>query len=182
MGLGNDAGDRVGVRTHDGTVMGVSQSARVILGFTAALLLSDAGVVAAETSGNSAVSLAARIGERSPFLNWSERRVLAAYLDGRARFPARRSIIVRANEAACNISDVDITGKGCSLTFGRRVVTLGGREAQALYATLIEAGVPSSGAAGSIYESVKSLVCTIDPAEVRQEAGGGAKCVFAANQ
>ncbi len=57
-----------------------------------------------------------------------------------------------------------------------------GREAHELYATLIEAGVPSSGAAGSINESVKSLECVIDPAEVRQESGGGAKCTFEVNQ
>ncbi len=82
----------------------------------------------------------------------------------------------------CRISDVDITGKGCTLTFGERTVSLGGRQAEALYATLIEAGVPSSGAAGSITESIKNLDCAINPAEVRPESGGGASCKFAVNQ
>jgi hypothetical protein len=84
--------------------------------------------------------------------------------------------------ATCRISDVDITGKTCTLIFGKRIVLLAGRRAEALYATLIWAGVPTSGAAGSIYESGKSLDCAIDPAEVRQESGGCAKCTFAVNQ
>ncbi len=110
--------------------------------------------------------------------------MLAAYLDGRpkAYFPAGRKIVVKADAVAYRISDVDVTGKACTLTFGKQTASLSGREAQALYATLIEAGVPSSGAAGSIYESVKTLECVIDPAQVRQEGGGGAKCTFEGNQ
>ena len=110
-----------------GPVMRGSHNAPATLVLSAALLLlSMPPALASETSGNAAVSLAARIGERSPLLNWSEKRVLAAYLDGRAHFPARKTIVVRADEATCRISDVDITGKDCSLTFGRRVVSLGG--------------------------------------------------------
>jgi len=40
------------------------------------------------------------------------------------------------------------------------------------------AGVPSDGAAGSVFESLSKLNCTIDPAEIKQKAGGGANCAF----
>ncbi len=147
------------------------------------LLAFAQAALAAEISGNSAVSLAARIGERSPMLSAAEKTLIAAYLDGRrdTPFPPGRKVVVKADEATCRISNPDVTGKSCALAFGARRVLFGGREAQALYATLVEAGVPSSGAAGSIIESLKTLECVINPAEVRQVSGGGAKCVFAPN-
>ncbi len=148
------------------------------------LLFSGQAASAADIGGNVAVSLAALVGEHSPLLARADRTLLNAYLEGRAHapFPAGRTVAVKADEVTCRISDVDITGKTCTLTFGKRAVSLSGRQAEALYATLIWAGVPSSGAAGSIFESVKSLDCAIDPAEIRQESGGGAKCTFAVNQ
>jgi hypothetical protein len=147
------------------------------------LLAAGSAAFAASASGNAALSLAALVDQHSPSATRAERILLNAYLDGRAtaRFPAGRTIVVTADEVTCRISDVDITQKDCRLTFGPRTVTLAGRHAHELYATLIEAGVPSSGAAGSIYESVKQLTCTIDPAQVRQRAGGGATCNFTAN-
>jgi hypothetical protein len=45
-------------------------------------------------------------------------------------------------------------------------------------AAVAEAGVPSEGAAGSIFEAVSNLDCTMDPTEVKQKAGGGAHCSF----
>jgi hypothetical protein len=56
--------------------------------------------------------------------------------------------------------------------------TLKGRQANEIYATEAVAGVPSDGAAGSIFESLSNLVCTLDPGEIRQKAGGGANCTF----
>ncbi len=38
--------------------------------------------------------------------------------------------------------------------------------------------MPSDGAAGSIYEAVTKLTCTIDPNEVTQMSGGGAHCNY----
>ncbi len=136
----------------------------------------------ADASGNAALSLAARIGDRSPRLSLFQKGLLGAYLDGRsgARYLGRGVIEVKADAVDCRISNVDIADKACTLTFGSKTVLLKGREAQALYATLIEAGVPPSGAAGSIHASVTNLVCRIDPAEVRQKAGGGAACSFSA--
>ena len=34
------------------------------------------------------------------------------------------------------------------------------------------------GAAGSVFEGLSKLDCTIDPAEIKQKAGGGANCTF----
>jgi len=53
-----------------------------------------------------------------------------------------------------------------------------GRKAHELFATIAEVGVPSDGAAGTIYESLSHLACTINPAEIKQKAGGGAECKF----
>jgi hypothetical protein len=40
------------------------------------------------------------------------------------------------------------------------------------------AGIPADGAAGSVFESLSKLTCTLDPAEIKQKAGGGADCSF----
>ena len=53
--------------------------------------------------------------------------------------------------------------RSCQLTVGGRTKTLTGEAANALYATLAAAGVPSDGAAGSIFESVQGLACTLTP-------------------
>jgi hypothetical protein len=42
------------------------------------------------------------------------------------------------------------------------------------------AGVPSDGAAGSIFESVSKLSCTLDPARINEKAGAGADCSYEA--
>ena len=44
--------------------------------------------------------------------------------------------------------------------------------------TLALAGVPSDGAAGSIFESLSKLSCTLDPKAIKDKAGGGADCSF----
>ncbi len=38
--------------------------------------------------------------------------------------------------------------------------------------------MPPDGAAGSTFESLSHLVCTIDPQVIAQKAGGGADCTF----
>ena len=138
---------------------------------------------AADATGSGALSLAALVGQHSPALTAAEKYLLGAYLEGRPKsdFRPGKRVVVRASEAACRISDVDITAKSCDLKFGAHTVSLADRQAQELYATLIEAGVPSSGAARSIYESVKALVCTANSAAVRVENGGSANRTFAVN-
>jgi hypothetical protein len=44
---------------------------------------------------------------------------------------------------------------------------------------LSEIGVPADGAAGSTFEAVSNLKCTIDPNQVKQKSGGGAHCDYA---
>jgi hypothetical protein len=62
------------------------------------------------------------------------------------------------------------------------VVTLRGRAAHELFATIEELGVVPSGAAGSFFIGVSGLKCTIGPAELRQKDGGGAACSFGAGR
>jgi hypothetical protein len=40
------------------------------------------------------------------------------------------------------------------------------------------AGVPSDGAAGSVFESLSNLSCTLDPKAIKQKDGSGANCSF----
>jgi len=130
-------------------------------------------------SGNAALALAALIGEQAP-LPANEKAVLAAFLNGNPSVAdhAGAKIQVGTDSVSCRASDVDLTMHSCDLTFGKKKTSLSGRSAHELYATLIEAGVPSEGAAGSIYESVIKLACTIDPKAVGGEDGSGAECTF----
>ena len=85
-----------------------------------------------------------------------------------------RKISVKADSAVCRVSDVDVTARSCELVFGAAKRSFKGQLANEVFATLAAAGVASEGAAGSIIESVKKLVCTLDPKEIKQKAGGGA--------
>jgi len=145
-----------------------------------ALLLTGGAADAGEVSGNAALALAALIAPHSQHITASEKALLAKYLEGQAKatFPAGKKISVDADAVTCRISDVNITEHSCELTFGAKKVSFAGGKAQALYATLVEAGVPSDGAAGSILEGVSRLGCTISPEDVRQESGGGASCTY----
>jgi hypothetical protein len=148
------------------------------------LLLAAPSAYAASTStsmaGNSALALAALVGAQSPALNAQQKGALAHMLDGNLSFPypANQKITVKAGKVVCRASNVDISAHSCQLTFGGATHNLAGRAAHELYATLIEAGVPSDGAAGSAFEGVTLLDCTVDPNEVKQKAGGGADCTF----
>jgi hypothetical protein len=75
-------------------------------------------------------------------------------------------------------NQVDITEHSCALTFGPRTVNLKSRRAHELYATIGEVGFPSEGAAGSVFEGLSNLNCTINPSEIVQKGGGGASCTF----
>jgi hypothetical protein len=86
------------------------------------------------------------------------------------RYPSTPQSVV------CRASNVDLKEHSCNLTFGGKTITLKGRNAHALFATLNEAAVPSEGAAGSIFLSLSHLSCTIDPTELQD--GGGADCKF----
>jgi hypothetical protein len=146
----------------------------------AGLVLAGSTARAADTEGSGALALAGLVGLQQPGLSAASRQALRAMLEGRLTFsfPAGHTIKVVAANVACRSSNVDIAHHDCTLAFASGSRTLSGRAAHELYATLIENGVGSDGAAGSIFESVSNLNCTVDPAAVKDRAGGGATCTF----
>jgi hypothetical protein len=131
----------------------------------------------ASTSGHAALALAALVASHSPQLPQQAREVMARLFDGDLNV-AGHTLSVRADAVACQAGDVDITAFACTLTFGVQRVSLKGRKAHELFATLAEAGAPSDGAAGTIHEGLSHLDCMIDPTVIKQRAGGGAACRF----
>jgi hypothetical protein len=150
------------------------------------LLLVAQSAIAAPTniSGNGALALAALVGAQSRAVTIKERKALANMLDGRLAFPwpAKQKIVVKADKVMCRTSNVDISAHSCELAFGTGTRQLSGHPAHELYATLIESGVPLDGAAGSLFEGVTQLSCTIDVGAVKQKGGGGADCSFASGR
>jgi hypothetical protein len=146
------------------------------------LLLVPCASQAKTVDGSSAIALAALVGINSPLLDEGENAALAKLLNGEADtgFPAGKTIAVRADKVACRASNVDIKAHSCALTFGKHEVTLSGRAAHELYATLFEIGVPPDAGAGSVFERMSPLDCMIEPSAVAENAGGGAHCQYAA--
>lgn len=145
-----------------------------------ALLLATGGAAAATASGSSALALAALVAGYSPWMTARERGAMNRMFAGKLSFsyPANRTISVKADAVVCRAGNVDITAWSCELTFGEKKVMLNGRKAHELYATIAEVGVPPDGAAGSVFEALSRLDCTIDPNVIKQKAGGGASCNF----
>ncbi|HEX7533181.1 MAG TPA: hypothetical protein VF340_08085 [Methyloceanibacter sp.] len=85
--------------------------------------------------------------------------MLAKLLDGETNvtYPAGQKISLTAAKLTCKASNVDIAAHSCDLTFGGKDVTLNGRRAHELFATLAGIGVEPDGAAGSIYEALDNL-------------------------
>lgn len=123
---------------------------------------------------------AALVAAHSPLLSGQDKHVIARLFDGNLNipFPAGRKIVVKAEGILCRASNVDITSRACTLTFGKRTTMLKGRQAHELFATIAEVGVAEDGAAGSVLVGLSNLDCTIDPQEIKQKAGGGANCTF----
>jgi hypothetical protein len=145
---------------------------------TIPLLLANHAAFAGSIDGNGALALAALVAEHSPNVKAHDKILLEKFLNGQT-YASKKKITVAAGAVTCRASNVDITQHSCDLTFGAKKVATHGRKAHELYATLAEVGVPSDGAAGSIFEAVSNLDCTVDPGEVKQKAGGGAHCTFA---
>ena len=148
------------------------------------LILLTAGVAAraapVTVSGQAALALAALVGEYSPLLSAHDKHTLARVFDGglQGHFGAAQTITVQADSIVCRASNVDITARSCELTFGTNKPTVRGRKAHELFATLAEVGVPSEGAAGTVFESLTQMTCTVDLNQLLQRAGGGAVCSF----
>jgi hypothetical protein len=147
-----------------------------------AALLAPQAASAETVMGSGALALAALVGNVSPLIGPKDKVVLMKLLNGEEKFsfPMGQTITIQADKLTCRSSDVEITAHSCDLSFGSRTLTLTGRPAHELFATLAEVGVPPDGAAGSIYEVVANLKCEIDPDEVTQNSGGGAQCEYGA--
>lgn len=149
-----------------------------ILTLSLSFVGAPAAVGAATTvSGSTALALAGVIAPSSP-LSPGEKKVVAALFGGKSNVAYARKIVLTADKIVCRTSNVDITARSCELTFKTGKRSLKGREANEIYATEIMAGVPSDGAAGSIFESLSKLSCTLDPKVIKENAGGGADCSF----
>jgi len=137
------------------------------------------GPPASSAGGHGALALGVLVGINSPLLGSATKADLLKLIDDKT-LPAGQTakISITAKAVVCRGGDVDLAAFGCTLTFGARTVSFAGRRANEVYATLIEAGVPSDGAAGTIYEAVHGLTCSLDPAVLAQKNGGGAACAF----
>ena len=129
-------------------------------------------------TGPTALALASVVAQHSPLLSADERGAMARLFGGDSQVPIKKLLSVTADSVLCRVSNVDITWRHCELSFRTGKLTLRGREANELSATLAAAGVRVEGAAGSTIENVSQLACTIDSNEIRQMAGAGVKCTF----
>jgi hypothetical protein len=147
-------------------------------------IVAQAAFAATTTTGHAGLALAALVAVYSPVLNAPDKLAMERLFDGHQNFPfpAGQTIKIVADKIVCKAGNVDITAQSCALSFGAKTVNVEGRRANELFATMVEADVPSDGAAGTIYEGLTSLACTIDPNEIKQNIGGGASCAYTAGQ
>ena len=146
-----------------------------------AIVLTVTGISAASAAsitGQSALALAAVVAA-SRLLTSAEAKAVATLFAGYSDIPYKKKITVTADKIVCRTSNVDITAHSCELTFGKTVKTINGRAANELFATEAMAGVASDNAAGSIFESLSKLKCTIEPLLIKDK-GGGAECSWEA--
>jgi hypothetical protein len=141
----------------------------------------SASAAPATVSGPTALAVAAVIAQYSPVLNPGERKVIAGVFDGNIRmsYPLKK-LSVEADSVMCRISNVAIADRSCEITFKKGKRSLKGHAANEVYATLASAGITAEGAAGSMIQNISKLSCTLDLAEIKQNAGGGADCSWQA--
>jgi hypothetical protein len=139
---------------------------------------SAASAASATANGQTALALAGVVALYSPLLTSDERETVSALFVGQTGGRYAKKISVTADKIVCRISNVDITARSCELTFRGAKQTITGRRANEIFATEAMAGIAPDGAAGSVSESLSKLTCTLDPAEIRKKAGGGADCSF----
>ena len=132
----------------------------------------------ATVSGPIALALAGVVALYSPLLSADEGETAAALFVGEKDVRYPRKITITADKIACRASNVDIAARSCELTFNGKKQTLTGRRASEIFATEAMAGVPSDGAAGSVFAGLSNLNCTLDPKAIKQKDGSGAICTF----
>ncbi|MDA9409669.1 hypothetical protein XH80_23805 [Bradyrhizobium sp. CCBAU 45384] len=143
-----------------------------------AAVAKDAGASPAKISGSTALALAGVIAPLSPTLSGAEKKAVAMLFAANADIPYKKPVVVTADKIVCRTGNVDITLRNCEVTFGKKVRTVNGPTANEIFATEALAGIPPDGAAGSNFESLSKLSCTIDPNAIRQKDGSGADCTF----
>jgi len=136
------------------------------------------GATPTKISGSTALALAGVIAPLSPGLSGAEKKAVAMLFAANADIPYKKSIVVTADKIVCRTGNVDITVRNCEVTFGTKVRNVNGPTANEIFATEALAGIPPDGAAGSNFESLTKLSCTIDPNAIRQKDGSGADCTF----
>lgn len=136
------------------------------------------GATLGKISGATALALAGVIAPLSPILSGAEKKAMAMLFAANSDIPYKKPIVVTADRIVCRTSNVDITLRSCEVSFGKKVKTVNGSTANEIFATEALAGIPPDGAAGSNFESLNKLSCTIDPNAVRQKDGSGADCTF----
>ena len=149
----------------------------------ASLLLTGASAAhaaPATVSGPNALALAGVVALYSPLLSGDERETAAALFVGEKDVRYARKITIIADKIVCRVSNVDISARSCELTFNGKKQTINGRRASEVFATEALAGVPSDGAAGSVFAGLSNLNCTLDPKAIKQKDGSGASCTFEA--
>lgn len=152
---------------------------RVIFGFLLSVeLMGTAG--ATDFGPGSRLMLAAIIAEHSPLLSASDRIAVARLAAGHLASDSHDNgtITVTADDLDCRASNVDITFRTCDIRFRSKTVTLHGRGAHELFATIAEMGVAPDGAAGSSFIGISHVNCRLDIRDLRQKGGGGAACGF----
>src|SRR5690242_1213055 len=141
-------------------------------------LIAAVSAHAADISGSTALALAGVIAPLSPTLSGAEKKAVAMLFAANADIPYKKPVVVTADKIVCRTGNVDITVRTCEVTFGKKVRTVNGPTANEIFATEALAGIPPDGAAGSNFESLSKLSCTIDPNAIRQKDGSGADCTF----
>lgn len=145
---------------------------------------SPASAASTTVTGATALAVAAVVAQYSPLLSGSVKKVIAALFDGNIKVKSpKKKLSVAADTVMCRISNVAIAERRCEITFRKGMQhSLKGREANEVFATLASAGVTAEGAAGSMIENVTKFSCTLDPGEIRQNAGGGTDCSMETGQ
>jgi len=143
------------------------------------LLATVSAASAASITGQAALALAGVVALYAP-MPAANKKAVAALFKGDTNFPYPNKVTVAAEKIVCRTSNVDLTARSCELTFKTSNKTLKGREANELYSTEAMAGIPPDGAAGSNFESLSKLSCTLDPKVLKQKGGGGAECSYEA--
>ncbi len=152
--------------------------AGAILVAGASQVVGASGAEPTKISGSTALALAGVVAPLSPLLSGAEKKAMAMLFAANADIPYKKPIVVTADRIVCRTSNVDITLRSCEVTFGKKVKTVNGSTANEIFATEALAGIPPDGAAGSNFESLTKLSCTIDPNAIRQKDGSGANCMF----